>query len=102
MADDKINQVSHIIISEFVSNIPEIGENFEEAIENLTAETNRTTKKLKPFKRPTENPPQYQRRERNHLNNKKCQRREEGNPQKFEWEISKTAQKKQKKIKQKN
>ena len=47
MAHDKINQASHIIIPEFVSNIPEIGENFEEAIENLITETNRTTYKAK-------------------------------------------------------
>ena len=47
---------NHIIIPEFVSNIPEIGENFEEAIENLIMETNRTTKKLKPLTRPNENP----------------------------------------------
>ena len=97
MAHDKINQASDIIIPEFVSNIPEIGENFEEAIENLIMETNRITKKLKPFTRPNKNPPQYQRRKRNYLNNKKSQRREEGNPQKFEREISKIAQKKQKK-----
>ncbi len=57
MAHDKINQASHIIIPEFVTNIPEIGENFEEAIENLIAETNRTTKKLKPIKRPNDTIP---------------------------------------------
>lgn len=56
MAHDKINQASHIIIPEFVSNILEIGENFEEAIENLIMETNRSTKKLKPLTRPNENP----------------------------------------------
>ena len=57
IAHDKINQVNHIIIPEFVTNIPKIGENLEEAIENLIAEIKRTTKKLKPIKRPNENPP---------------------------------------------
>ena len=56
MAHDKITQASHIIIPEFVSNIPDIGETFEEEIENLIAETERTTKKLKPIKRPSEGP----------------------------------------------
>ena len=32
IAHDKINQVNHIIIPEFVTNIPKIGENLEEAI----------------------------------------------------------------------
>ena len=56
LAHDKITQASHIIIPEFVSNIPDIGETFEEEIENLIAETERTTKKLKPIKRPSEGP----------------------------------------------
>ena len=44
LAHDKITQASHIIIPEFVSNIPDIGETFEKEIENLIAETERTTK----------------------------------------------------------
>jgi len=39
MAHDQINQVSHLIMPEFVSNFRNIGNEIEEAIENLIAET---------------------------------------------------------------
>ena len=56
MAHDQINQASHLIIPEFVSNFPNIGNEIEEAIENLIAETSRSIKKLKPPTKRSEPP----------------------------------------------
>ena len=54
IAQDTITRASQIILPEFVTDIPDIGDKIEEAIEDLLAETNRTAKKI-PRKRKSEN-----------------------------------------------
>ena len=46
MAQDTITRASQIILPEFVTDIPNIGDKIEEAIEDVVAETNRSTKKF--------------------------------------------------------
>ena len=47
LVQETISQVSHIIIPEFVANIPTIGDQIEQSIEDLLADTSRMTKKSK-------------------------------------------------------
>ena len=55
MAQDIITRASHIILPEFVADVPNIGDKIEETIEDLLVETNRSTKKI-PRKRKSETP----------------------------------------------
>ena len=56
LVQETIMQANTIILPEFEINIPSIGEDIEDAIENLIAEINRNTKTFKPRKRPSDTP----------------------------------------------
>ena len=53
MAQDIITRASHIILPEFVADVPNIEDRIKETIDDLLVETNRSTKKL-PRKRKSE------------------------------------------------
>ena len=55
MAQDIITRASHIILPEFVADVPNIEDRIKETIDDLLVETNRSTKKL-PRKRKSETP----------------------------------------------
>ena len=62
MADDTNNKGYHTVIPEFITNIPDIGEQIEVAIQELIDNTSRTSKTLRNLKRTlpesdTPNPP---------------------------------------------
>ena len=55
LAQDIITKASHVILPEFIANIPNIGNKMEAVIENLIEETSRSTKHYR-RKRKNNNP----------------------------------------------